>query len=393
MEGEAPRTRLVGNSTEFDDCIAGYSRQLGTLLMESPWSVRTQAAWARRDPELQKILARLYGALQEITRLNGPREAPQASLTPASRNQSVVNRMLAVVPELSGRGILPETPVSGTAGISGADQHRIQQMLAGAPDTLTLDAAIELFDGLDRILVQIGDAEHVCAEIAGELQWPRGSTTWLTWQAMHGATVPEALKAYHSGKAVPAEQLEAARRQLLSFRTARSDDYQVHRARQKMRARNLHVLAGLLVVIVVVFAWRLAAMNVGGVTARGVWLVAIAGSLGSVMSGTLNARDKLVRGSDLRAFRAGLMAQVLLGSASALVVLLLLASEILEIAGTNTLEGKAVLGFVAGFSEPFFLKTVARVAKLGDESEQADKPAKQSEPGPVGRPGARDDAK
>jgi hypothetical protein len=47
---------------------------------------------------------------------------------------------------------------------------------------------------------------------------------------------------------------------------------------------------------------------------------------------------------------------------------LLLASSIVGIAGTESLEGKVAFGFVAGFSEPFFLKTVERVAKLGEES-------------------------
>ena len=125
----------------------------------------------------------------------------------------------------------------------------------------------------------------------------------------------------------------------------------------------------MLAVIVTMFAWRLGAANVGGLTPWEVWLVAIVGALGATMSGTLNARDKLIRGSDLRAFSAGLVAQVFLGAASALVLLLLLFSEILEIAGTSSPEGKAVVGFVAGFSEPFFVKTVASVAKLGEESE------------------------
>ncbi|MGH9349759.1 MAG: hypothetical protein ACRD26_21110 [Vicinamibacterales bacterium] len=98
------------------------------------------------------------------------------------------------------------------------------------------------------------------------------------------------------------------------------------------------------------------------------------------MSGTIKARDKLVRGSDLRAFRAGLMAQVLLGAVSSLVLLLLLASQILEIAGTGSPEGKAALGFEAGFSEPFFLKTIQRVAKMGEESgEEGEKPVKQGD--------------
>ena len=219
-------------------------------------------------------------------------------------------------------------------------------------------------------MIEIGDAGYVCGKIEGELQWAKGSTTWLTWDAMHGTSIPDAVETYKSGKTVSEGQLNAARNQLLSFRRARSDDYQVHRARQKMRAKNLRVLAVLLFPLVVTFAWLLAARGVGGASPRGIALVAIVGALGSAMSGTISARDKLTRGSDLRAFRAGLLAQVLLGAASSLVFLLLLGSSIVEIAGTATLEGKAALGFVAGFSEPFFLKTVARVARMGEDSEK-----------------------
>ena len=74
------------------------------------------------------------------------------------------------------------------------------------------------------------------------------------------------------------------------------------------------------------------------------------------------------------------MAQVLIAAASSLVLLLLLASPILDIAGTDSLEGKAALGFVAGFSEPFLIKTVMRVAKMGDESgKEGEKSTKRGE--------------
>jgi hypothetical protein len=68
----------------------------------------------------------------------------------------------------------------------------------------------------------------------------------------------------------------------------------------------------------------------------------------------------------LRAFRAGLVAQLLIGAGSSLVLFLVLASPILV--GTDSLEGKAAFGFAAGFSEPFFLKTVERVVKMGEDS-------------------------
>jgi hypothetical protein len=166
---------------------------------------------------------------------------------------------------------------------------------------------------------------------------------------------------------VPDEELEAARHQLASFRRARSDDYQVHRARMKMRAKNLRVLGGLLLPLVIGVGWLLAHQGAAGGSGSGIALVGAAGALGSAISGSIKARDKLVRGSDLRAFRAGLLAQVLMGAGSALLLFLLLTSGILHIAGTDSLEGQAALGCVARFSEPFVLKTVERVATMGEE--------------------------
>lgn len=317
---------------EFERCVRSYYQQVDGLLRESPWAFWkrgfwTHGHWARRDSELQKILARIGGLLDEALRHH-----------------------------------------SGADGIDDVDQGRVRQLLALAPASLTLDAALEVHNVLDRILIERGDARYICSEIARELLWAKGSTTWLTWDRMFGTAIPDAVETHNLGRTVPAEQLAAARNRLLAFRGARNNDYQVHRARQKMRAKNLKVLAALLTPLVVALGWLLAARGVGGGSAWGVGLVAVAGALGSLMSGTIRARDKLVRGSDLRAFRAGVLAQVLIGAGSSLFLLLVLASKILSIAGTDSLEGKAVFGFVAGFSEPFFLKTVERVARLGEES-------------------------
>ena len=316
----------------FEQRLISYSQRLSLLLTENPWAFWTKqfwtyGHWARRDSELQKILVRISDLLDEILR-----------------------RQL------------------GTDGIPETDQKRIQHLLSPEPSTLTLDAAIEVFDAMDRIMIEIGDAQYICAGIEREHLWSRGSTTWLTWDTMYGASIPDAVETHNLGQPVPQVQLDAARNRLLSFRRARSDDYQVHRARQKMRAKNLSILAALLLPLVVTFAWLMAANAVGSASSWAVALLAVVGALGSVMSGTIRARDKLVRGSDLRAFRAGLLAQVLIGAGSSLVMFLLLSSGILGIAGANSVEGKVAFGFAAGFSEPFFLKTVERVAKMGEES-------------------------
>ena len=337
----------AADSHDFEQLVSCYAQQLSALLTENPWAFWTRrwwtfAHWARRDSELQKILARIHGLLHEALRRHSQ-------------------------PGGSGRGATEEY---GAKGLDQAYQNRIQHLLHPGPDRLTLDAAIELHDLLDRIMIESGDAQYICSEIEGELLWARGSTTWLTWDVMYKRSIPEAVEAYRSGRTVTPDQLNAARNHLFGFRLARSEDYQVHRARQKMRAKNLRLLALALSPIVLSIAWLLAQRSEGG-SAWEVSLVATLGALGAVMSGTIRARDKLVRGSDLRAFRAGLIAQVLLGAASSLVLLLLFASEILVIAGVASPEGRAALGFVAGYSEPFFLEPVARVARMGGESGEA----------------------
>jgi hypothetical protein len=329
----APIAAVDKNS--FKQFVSDYARQLNSLLTGgfwTPWrsAFWTHGHWARRDAELQKILARTYGLLHDILRL--------------------------------------DEPGGGRPRIAEATQQRIRYLLQDDAPALTLDAAIERFDALDRLVIEIGDARYVCSKIEGDRQWKKGSTTWLTWEAIYGPGTPAALETYRRGAKVPDDQLAAAQNQLLGFRRARADDYQVHRARQKMRAANLRYLALLLLPLVGLLGWLLARTRAGGLSLEGVGLIASIGALGAVVMGTLRARDRLVRGSDLRTFRAGLLAQVLVGAASAIVVMLVLASGIAHIAGAASLEGKAVVGFVAGFSEPFFLRTIERVAKLGEES-------------------------
>jgi hypothetical protein len=89
--------------------------------------------------------------------------------------------------------------------------------------------------------------------------------------------------------------------------------------------------------------------------------------LGAIVAGTIKARDKLVRSSDLRAFRDGIASQVLVGAGSALFFLLVMESGVLEFGDVDEWAGQAVGGFVAGFAEPYFVKTVARVATLGSD--------------------------
>ena len=332
----------VPTRTDFVDVVRSYAKRLGDLLSERPWVPWNPATWssarsARSDPELTKVLQRLYGLTDELLRMYciGPADADAEHW-----------------------------------GLSKEEQQRVLDLLTTDPAELRLDAGLELFDAFDRVLIELGDARYICAEVQGELLMSERDTTHVSWRDLYGDDRPAALATYNSGAIPKPDELDAARGMLASLRRVRSDDYQTHRARQRMRARNLQILSVLLLPVVVAFGWLI--VSAGDVSAAQVGLVAVSGALGAIVAGTLKARDRLVRGSDLRAFRAGIVAQVLIGGGSALVLLLVLESGVVSFGEVEAWAAQAMAGFVAGFSEPFLFRTVERVARLGiDDVETA----------------------
>ena len=81
-------------------------------------------------------------------------------------------------------------------------------------------------------------------------------------------------------------------------------------------------------------------------------------------------RDDLRDLDDLRSFWPAIGVQPLVGATTGLVVLLLMESGTLDIGSDDSghWAGRALLAFVAGFSEPFFLGLVQRVAVIPDKS-------------------------
>jgi hypothetical protein len=104
------------------------------------------------------------------------------------------------------------------------------------------------------------------------------------------------------------------------------------------------------------------------------WSVAVAattGALGSVVSGAYNLR-KRVRLRELRVFLASLVAQLAVGSAFGLFLFLLLHTGLVELPAAHadvSTYAYGVYGFIAGFSEPFALGLIAKLAGQADVQE------------------------
>ncbi len=95
------------------------------------------------------------------------------------------------------------------------------------------------------------------------------------------------------------------------------------------------------------------------------FLPVMAGAIGSMLSGVIKVRDGEQRIRHLRRSASFLLLQPMIGATAALVMIWLGVSNILNIHGSSV---EATLGFLAGFSEPFFLGTIGRLADMTSSS-------------------------
>jgi hypothetical protein len=251
----------------------------------------------------------------------------------------------------------------------------IERQIDLDPAALGPDQATELIFGLKELLIRDGDASILFAIADDELRWTIRTTSWLTWDGLFGATDPPGLKEYLAGNEPTAQQVSATRRRLITLLRARIEDMQVHRARQALRRHNLRDLTLVLgvVLIVLVPLTALTAAAYPGPSPVGVLLAVLGGMLGALLSGTFKARDTLTRAADIASFRDGLPAQILVGAAAALAIVVIVGGGLVTISTIDLSPWQSLLalGFVAGFSEPFFLGTIKRATTLGDPQTSA----------------------
>lgn len=266
----------------------------------------------------------------------------------------------------------------GDARRLGLGEHARRDLLALLTDvdpaTLNHDASGALMAAVDELLISHGDAQLLSQVLVSEYDRDRvdARTPVVTWRDVYEERIEPATLSD------PAK-LESARSHLLDLYRARAMSYGLERTRSMARARRLLLLAPVLFVLVAVLIVTLDVV-VAGVSWRGALLAAVAGAVGATLSGAFRLRDQAPRVSDLRAFWYVFAVQPLIGAVAGLFLLLVLLSGIVTVAANgNEWATRAAVAFVAGFSEPFLLATVGRVAG-GDDKAQATPPAQTGKP-------------
>jgi hypothetical protein len=283
----------------------------------------------RRDPELRKLLGRIYAAIVQAQRLYQ-----------------------------AGR-------------FDDAQKARLRALLALNVSELDLDAALEVTDRWDQLLIEVGDDAYLFTLLEVEYARVDAGTTAVTWKTLYDECPLESSKTFRAGGTIGTQELEEARRRLAALYRSRLVLYALYRARLLLKRRFLLMLAPALLLLVVILGVTIVLTE-----PESGWdemlLAGAAGAVGATVSGTYKLRDQIDHVNALREFEPIVAVQPLLGAAAGLFLLLVLKSGILQVGDSDLgWASIGVVAFVAGFSEPFVLGVVRRVTGIADEPEKA----------------------
>jgi hypothetical protein len=253
------------------------------------------------------------------------------------------------------------------------------------PSSLTSDSAWELADALEAELILRSDA----TELRPQLQELSGTpASARVFSDEYVKKLLDGLDGAATARAGTDAAVEEARHALLRSHDAMVAEYRRDRAKLRLRGAYLHKMAWFLFVMLVAFCLTyLAAQGAefepeGGLRSGYLryWLLlaALAGATGSVLSraiqiGKQPLHDDPVSPSHepplgIRALLSGwkvFLAQPVLGATAAVIVFLIFYGKLVQIGGLtlDSVEAYAVLAFLTGFSEPFFLGILDKISK------------------------------
>ncbi len=235
-------------------------------------------------------------------------------------------------------------------------------------DSLRIDSAWELYSGVKKTLLLVADRAYVSTLLEYEAVRTRMPGRWHGWgQHFAEAELTRLRRELATENGSPDAMHQAVER-LGFLYVKRAEAGRERRAKAAQKCRYLYLLAPVLLALLAALA---AAIDY--VSGEEIWplilMAATAGAVGSVLSGTLKLRDELVELDDLRSFMPTMSIQPLVGAAAGLVLLLVIESGTIELGGSNpdSWAVRALVAFAAGFSEPFFLGVVQRVARVPDK--------------------------
>jgi hypothetical protein len=316
------RSRAEGQAEEP---VVTAPQRLNELLAPDRWIPNRKA-----DPELRKVLGVIQTHLSESRRLLA---VPKAGIT--LRNAAAVRELTALVRQ--------------------------------DPAALAIDTGWELAATLKRLNLRLGDEAYIASRLEYEHRRDAKKGKWHGWNThFDPRELRDLVNAYRSGRPTKASHRQAVDR--LTFLYLRREEAgRDRRCRAALKSQLLTQLLTPFLVLLVGLGVAIHFATTGDFLAT-MSMAACAGALGSMLSGVFKVRDQLVQLDELRGFIPAMRVQPMIGASAGLILFLVLDSKVLEVGAGSSAKwsGIGLLAFVAGFSEPFFLGIVQRVAHVPD---------------------------
>jgi hypothetical protein len=328
----------ANHSVDLSELATRKADEVRSLISEPTWRRFVKKPWRLPlDPEHRRLLRRLHKAI---------REAPS----------------------------LPPRVARSCGGACDANpRRRARELLcSGDPRTLSRDGVAELVDAWDQLLIVYGPEDFVRGLLATEyVQDAKRGQRQTRWRDVFRKPLPEgdakeAWAAIEKGECL-GDRLWNMRMMLSALYSARAELYELNRSRRMVKARYLWHLVPILLMLIALLAWALATID-DGVSSDIVVTATLAGALGGAVSGTYKLRDHISGIGVMRAFLSAVVVQLLLGAAAGLFAITVIESGLIDLDWIGQDWARfTVLAFAAGFSEPFFLGLVSRVAAVGED--------------------------
>lgn len=328
---------LAVKAAEAEQTLQTYLTRMHTGRPALPGRARQE-----RDPERLKVISRLAARLRDMQRL--------------------VHRASAA----SEVGPRPDDDDPGLDIIAA----RVKQ-ISGDPASLhamDLDAAWDLSDALKQDLLYVGDDHYLLTRLEAEQGRGEDADSWSSHNP--GTRLKHVIAALRSkeGKAKGLKRRDAreiAIRRLCFLYDQRAASGRAQRMAAQVRSTNLRWLSTILFILLVLLGWVALRITPRANGVLEFLAVIVAGGLGNTLAGAYKLRDAALQIRDLRGFGAQYLAMPILGATAAGALYFLFASGLVrigefDVGGLNWMAMTG-LGFLAGFSEPFFLGTVARM--------------------------------
>jgi hypothetical protein len=258
-------------------------------------------------------------------------------------------------------------------------RQRLRDLLTRDVHRLSIDSAWELANQLKRELLVLGDGAYVWAQLEYEAQREKKREKWHRWSDHFAAKkLQRLIDARANGSVDPTTHLEAVR-SLRKLYELRAEAGLERRARAAQKCRYLTALIPILLLLLAALSATIAEVGRDGLW-KEIALAASAGALGATLSGIFRVRDRLTELDDLRSFWPAMRIQPLIGATAGLVTLLIMESGAVKLGhrDTHLWAARALFIFVAGFSEPFFLGLVQRIAVVPDKDPTIAPPSAQA---------------